>query len=308
MIPAAVGVLRRPDGRVLLQRRPAGKVFAGHWEFPGGKVNPGELPPAAMARELREEIGVECADARLWLRRAHKYPHGRIDLHFFRVCQWRGAPAPREGQELRWVNPRDDGPFPLLPANAPIWRRLALPDLAGVSAAEIIGADAFLRGCARALEAGFGLIQLRDKRLDESSRLAVGKKTAELARNAGALLVVNDDENLARALGADGLHWSAPQLARAARRPDFDLAGASCHGRAEILRAQELGLDYAMVSPVKRTLSHAQAPPLGWEAFSRLAREFDIPLYGLGGLTSRDLPDAFAAGAQGAAMMRAAWE
>ena len=233
---------------------------------------------------------------------------GALTCIFFASANGAARPPPARGRELRWVNPRDDGPFPLLPANAPIWRRLALPDLAGVSAAEIIGADAFLRGCARALEAGLGLIQLRDKSLDESGRLTVGKKTAELARSAGALLVVNDDENLARALQADGLHLSSPQLARAERRPDFDLAGASCHGRAEILRAQELGLDYAMVSPVKRTLSHAQAPPLGWEAFSRLAREFEIPLYGLGGLTPRDLPDAFAAGAQGAAMMRAAWE
>ena len=308
MTPAAVGILRRPDGRILLQRRPAGKVFAGHWEFPGGKIHSGERPAAAMARELREEIGVECADARLWLRRVHEYPHGRIDLHFFRVCEWRGAPTPREGQELRWMNPRDDGPFPLLPANAPIWRRLALPDLVGVSAAEVLGAENFLRGCARALESGLGMIQLRDKRLDESERLTLGKQTAKLARDAGALLVVNDDENLARELDADGMHFSSRRLAELKCRPDFRWAGASCHGRAEILRAQELELDYAILSPVLRTLSHMDASPLGWDAFSRLAQETEIPLYGLGGLTRWDLPDAFAAGAQGAAMMRAAWE
>ena len=308
MIPAAVGILRRADGRVLLQRRPAGKVFAGHWEFPGGKIHPGESPAAALARELREEIGVECADARLWIRRAHSYPHGEIDLRFFRVCEWRGTPVAREGQEIQWANPRVASPSPFLPANELVWRRLHLPDLMGISAAEVLGADAFLRGCARALESGFGMIQLRDKRLEKSERLRLGEETAKLTREAGALLLVNDDENLARELEADGLHLSAARLALAESRPDFILAGASCHARGDIMRARDLGLDYGILSPVKRTLTHVDASPMGWDGFSALAREFDFPLYALGGLTRSDLPDAFASGAQGAAMMRAAWE
>ena len=347
MIPAAVGILRRADGRVLLQRRPAGKVFAGHWEFPGGKIHAGESASAALARELREEVGVEAADARLWLRRTHSYPHGEIDLRFFRVCEWRGKPEPREGQELRWAGPREVGgnsPSPLLPANAPVWRRLALPDLVGVSAAEVLGAEKFLRGCARALESGLGMIQFRDKNLKASERLELGGRVAEMARTAGALFVVNDDEVLARKLEADGLHLSSRRLAELAStesaastestgsgeseesgelagsggaktrrrfektRRDFKLLGASCHGRGDLLLAEKLGLDYAILSPVKRTLTHADASPLGWAGFAELSREFEIPLYGLGGLGRSDLPDAFAAGAQGAAMMRAAWE
>ena len=310
MIPAAVGILRRRDGAVLLQRRPAGKVFGGHWEFPGGKIHRGEPPPAALARELREEIGIECADARLWLRRPHAYPHGEIDLHFFRVCAWRGRPRGREGQELRWSHPRarTGAPSPLLPANAPVWERLMLPDWAGVSAAEVLGTENFLRGCARALEEGLGMIQLRDKSVDPRRRRELGVKTAELARRFGALLLVNDDEDLARTLAADGAHLSARRLMTARARPDFRWTGASCHSREQVLRAAALGLDYAVLSPVKRTLSHVAARPLGWEGFAGLAREVDLPLYGLGGLTRDDLPDAFAAGAQGAAMMRAAWE
>lgn len=311
MIPAAVGVLRRDDGAALLQRRPAGKVFGGYWEFPGGKIHPGEAPAAALARELREEIGIDRVDARLWTRRLHSYPHGEIDLHFFRVCAWRGEPHGREGQETRWASPRGEAPAPLLPANAPVWRRLALPDLVGVSAAEVLGADNFLQGCERALAEGLGMIQLRDKNLDAAERRALGEKTAALARAAGALLVVNDDEALARALAADGLHLSSRRLATAPARTDFpwaQWAGASCHNREEVLRAAALGLDYAVLSPVKRTLSHVAAAPLGWDGFAALAREVEIPLYGLGGLTRADLPDAFAAGAQGVAMMRAAWE
>ena len=331
MIPSAVGVLRRTDGRVLLQRRPEGKVFAGHWEFPGGKIRAGESASAALAREFGEEIGVEVSDARLWTRRTHSYPHGEIDLHFFRVCAWRGNPESREGQELRWARPGDAGdesPSPLLPGNAEVWRRLALPDLVGVSAAEVVGAEKFLRGCARALESGLGMIQFRDKNLGAAERLSVGGRAAELARRAGALFVVNDDEALALALRADGLHLSSRRLAEMAKlaeadaadtadaagmgmaesRGRFRLLGASCHGRGEVALAERLGLDYAILSPVKRTLKHVDASPLGWSGFAELSREFDIPLYGLGGLAASDLPDAFSAGAQGAAMMRAAWE
>ena len=308
MIPAAVGILRRADGAVLLQRRPQGKVFGGYWEFPGGKIHRGEPASDALTRELREEIGIECADARLWVRRLHSYPHGEIDLRFFRVCQWRGDPRGREGPELRWAHPRAQAPSPLLPANAPVWERLALPDWVGVSAAEVLGTENFLRGCARALEQGLGMIQLRDKNLGAAKRRELGGKTAELARKWGALLVVNDDEELARELGADGLHLSSGRLMEAVVRPDFDWVGGSCHSRAEALWALELGLDYGILSPVKRTLSHVSACPLGWGGFAELAREIDLPLYGLGGLTRADLPDAFAAGAQGAAMMRAAWE
>ena len=95
MIEVAAAVVQRPDGSFLLARRPAGKVYAGWWEFPGGKIEAGEAPSAALARELHEELGFEVKDSFPWLTRVFTYPHGTVRLHFQRVLCWKGDPHPR---------------------------------------------------------------------------------------------------------------------------------------------------------------------------------------------------------------------
>ena len=101
-IDVAVAILIRADGRVLLAQRPAGKVYGGWWEFPGGKIEPGEGTAHALARELHEELGVEVERAYPWITRFFAYPHATVRLHFFRVLAWRGEPHGREGQAFAW--------------------------------------------------------------------------------------------------------------------------------------------------------------------------------------------------------------
>ena len=97
VVDVAVGVLIRPDGRFLLASRPEGKPYAHYWEFPGGKLEPGETVAAALARELHEELGVDIAAANPWVVREFEYPHAHVRLHFCRVTNWRGEPHAREG-------------------------------------------------------------------------------------------------------------------------------------------------------------------------------------------------------------------
>src|SRR5262249_36996900 len=85
LIEGAAAVLERADGSFLLAQRPAGKVYAGYWEFPGGKIEAGEAPDAALARELHEELGIDVASAYPWITRVYTYPHGTVRLRFFRV-------------------------------------------------------------------------------------------------------------------------------------------------------------------------------------------------------------------------------
>ena len=111
------------DGRVLLTRRPPGRPMAGLWEFPGGKLLPGETPEAAVIRELREEIGVDtetsCLAPLTFASHAYEDFHLLMPLYVCRI--WRGTPAPLEGQELRWVRPRDMLPaYPMPPADVPL--------------------------------------------------------------------------------------------------------------------------------------------------------------------------------------------
>lgn len=110
------------DGRVLLAQRPLGKSMAGLWEFPGGKVQDGETPEVALIRELREELGIDVTQACLAPFTFASYPYD--DFHLLMllyVCRvWEGLVTAREGQELKWVRPRDMADFPMPPADIPL--------------------------------------------------------------------------------------------------------------------------------------------------------------------------------------------
>ena len=104
IVEVAVGILLQPDGRFLLTSRPPGKVYAGYWEFPGGKLEAGESVEQALARELHEELGVVIEPAAItrWREQCVDYPHALVRLHFCRVTAWRGALQMREGQDAAW--------------------------------------------------------------------------------------------------------------------------------------------------------------------------------------------------------------
>jgi 8-oxo-dGTP diphosphatase len=119
-VAVAVGVLIRPDGDFLLTSRPPGKVYAGYWEFPGGKVEPGETVEEALRRELSEEIGVTIGPVHAWRTQVVDYPHALVRLHFCKVTEWFGELHMHEGQSYAWqrlpveVRPVLPGTIPVL--------------------------------------------------------------------------------------------------------------------------------------------------------------------------------------------------
>ena len=117
-IDVAVGILMQPNGDVLLGQRPAGKPYAGYWEFPGGKVDPGETIFAALQREFVEELGLTIHSAEEWCCVEHVYPHAHVRLHFFISRDWSGEPQGLEGQAFAWQG--TVGVEPLLPATIPL--------------------------------------------------------------------------------------------------------------------------------------------------------------------------------------------
>lgn len=102
VVDVAVGVLVARNGAFLLTSRPPGKVYAGHWEFPGGKLEAGESVEQALRRELQEEIGVTIGAAPIWRVSMVDYPHALVRLHFCKVHEWTGALQMREGQTSSW--------------------------------------------------------------------------------------------------------------------------------------------------------------------------------------------------------------
>ena len=119
MILVVAAALYDAQGRVLIAQRPPGKHQAGRWEFPGGKVTPGEAEPEALVRELREELGIEVGASRPFMRLTYTYPDRSVELSLWIVERFGGTPRGLDGQQLRWVAPADLGDADLLEADRP---------------------------------------------------------------------------------------------------------------------------------------------------------------------------------------------
>ena len=124
-VDVAVGVLIAPSGEFLLTSRPVGKVYAGYWEFPGGKLEAGESVEVALRRELQEEIGVLIGPVQLWKEQLVDYPHALVRLHFCKVFSWTGSLQMREGQACSWER-LPVRCAPVLPGTVPVLEWLAV--------------------------------------------------------------------------------------------------------------------------------------------------------------------------------------
>ena len=124
VVDVAVGILLQPQGAFLLTSRPAGKVYEGYWEFPGGKLEAGETVEQALRRELQEELGTTIGRAELWRTQMVDYPHALVRLHFCKVHDWQGDLQMREAQSFAWqVLPVTASP--VLPGTVPVLLWLA---------------------------------------------------------------------------------------------------------------------------------------------------------------------------------------
>lgn len=309
VVDVAAGVIYQEDGSFLLGQRAPGTFYPGYWEFPGGKVEAGETPAQALCRELDEELGLRVLKLRPWLMREHLYEHAHVRLHFFEVTEWSGAVNDHVHSALKWVvaGTMEQECTPMLPANGPILKALHLPRRMGITQAADIGIGTQLARLDGALDRGLGLVQIRESALPSDERRRFAVEVVRRAHAHGAIVVVGDDAELARAIGADGLHLPAARLMSCEERPDFAWVGASCHCRDELLHAARLELDYALLGSVMPTLSHPERTPLGWEGFAREMQSLPIPVFALGGLGWGDLEHARNIGAHGVAAIRGAW-
>ena len=316
---AAVGVIQRDDGLVLLGQRPAGKPWAGYWEFPGGKIEDGESPAHALVRELQEELGITPTLYYPWITRTYDYeakynvdgllesPAKTVKLHFFIVVEWDGEPLGLEQQTLSWQNPEKNTVAPMLPANTPILTGLGLAPVYAISNLDELGEALFFERLSAALAAGLMMIQIREKQLAQEGLKLFAERVIKLAAPYQAKVFINSDLSLVRELNASGVHFSSGQLMALPSKPKGLLCGASCHNEAELAQAAELELDYVMLSPVQPTLSHPGVPALGWSRFATLIKDYPLPVFALGGMQIADLKIARAKGAHGIALQRAIW-
>lgn len=315
-IDVAVGVLIARDGSFLLAQRPQGKPMAGYWEFPGGKLEPGESVFDALVREFDEELGMHVVEAHPWARCVVAYRHATVRLHFWRSFEARGGftgeAHGREGQAFRWERIDALTAEPWLPGALPVKRWMRLPALYAISNAGAIGVDAFVDRLKSAVDArAIEQLQLREPSLDARAFASLFDRVMPMCRDADVRVLVNSAHAARYWTQADGVHLTSRALRdHAARgdRPAVDWCLASCHDADELDAAATVGCDAVVLGPVKPTSSHPDASPLEWHAFSREAAHAALPVYAIGGLERDDLADALAAGAHGIAMIRGAWQ
>lgn len=296
-------------GEVLIARRPAHLHQGGLWEFPGGKVEPGEAVERALARELHEELGIEVERAQPLIRVPYDYPDKRVLLDIWRVDRFRGEPHGREGQPVAWAPPEALVRYEFPAANLPIVTAVRLPRHYLITGEPANDPVLFLAALEASLRAGVRLVQLRAKALPEDAFCALAGDALSRCRRYGARLLLNADPELVGELDADGVHLSSHRLRQFRSRPlgRDKWVAASCHDEAELEHACRIGVDFVVAGPVLPTTSHPGAPALGWEALHRLTEAATVPVYALGGMTPAHLNEAFACGAQGIAAISSLW-
>ena len=306
-VEVAVAVLVRQDGKVLLAQRPRNKVYSGYWEFPGGKIEPGESDLEALVREIREELGVIVERAYPWIKRRFVYPHATVSLNFFRVQAWRGELRPMEHQLFSWEDAGAVGVTPVLPANGPVLKALQLPHEYAITQAGALGVERFLDRLEARLAGGLRLVQVREKTLNRDDLGDFAARVIALCRRSGAKVLINTDIVLAHMVGADGVHLNSRQLAELPAKPDVEWCGVSCHTKEDLRRAEVLGADFAVLGPVCESPTHPGVSPLGWQEFRSRMEGAEIPVYAIGGMNREMLEEARMSGAHGVAMIRGSW-
>jgi 8-oxo-dGTP diphosphatase len=305
-----VAAIVNDKGEVLVSQRKQGTHLEGYWEFPGGKIEQGESPESALARELKEELNIVPLSSRPLIRSRYHYPGKSVLLDVWKVKSYAGDPRGVEGQRIEWraVNQLDTREFP--PADLPVINALHLPSRYLITG-EFASMTDFERRLVGALNDGIRLVQLRLPHdwvaaRGESFAQEVISQCATLCRQNSAAMLLNVPAVIQPEVH-DGIHLTSKQLNSIGERPDCRIVAASCHSRQELERAQSIGVDFAVLSPVRKTGSHPGAEALGWDAFNQLVDNINMPVYALGGMTVDDIERAWRSGGQGIAAISALW-
>ena len=301
-----VGGLIIQENKLLIAQRTKNSDHPLKWEFPGGKIKQNESPEDALKRELKEELGINIDGCSPWIIRHHSYEHASVRLHFFLVSQWSGDVIPQENQNIKWSDLRNPEVTPILEANSVIFKALSLPPIYAITNFSELK-DKFLIALKRKIENGLQLIQIREKSLEINDLIYFCKEIQKLTKNYDTSILLNSHIELAKDLGLDGVHLNSSQIYQDLSIPKGWIIGASCHTLEDLKMVEDKKYSFALLSPVKKTQSHPEVKPMGWEKFKQIINGFQIPIYALGGMTEYDKNNAYASGSIGIASQRAIW-
>lgn len=294
----AVGVITDSKGNILISHRHQSSHQGGLWEFPGGKVEQGETAQQALARELKEELGIVAQDFTPLIKINHQYSDLSVLLDTFTVSTVTNIAQGLEGQAIKWVRPDQliDYQFPA--ANYSIITAARLPcEYAILNGADL---DQLLQDLRTILQQGVTLIQARVKALSSKETEEFFKQAIPLCQEKSANILVNSAVKHSHKIDVAGVHLTSNDLLSFTKRPaGYIWVAASCHNAQELAYAEKIGVDFVVLAPVCNTQTHPTVKPMGWDEFERLSNSINLPVFALGGLKRADKLLAQQKGAQG---------
>ena len=306
-IEVAVGILVNSSNHVLINQRTALQSWAGWWEFPGGKLEKNETPRRALDREIYEELGVEVVGAEKWVTRRFSYDDTDVILYFFKIFKWNGDAISKEGQLLSWELFEKIDLSKVLPPNKFVVGAINFPDHYAITNLSETPLSLFTQQLETRIKNGTKLIQIREKDLTDDEFINFAKRVIKFCKGRNVKVMINSKIKLAYELSADGVHLNSKQIHDIDKFPKDLIVGASCHNMKDLDAAEKKGANFAVLSPINKTLSHPKASSIGWDAFSSLAIKYTMPIYALGGMTLKDVKRAQSAGGIGVASQRDVW-
>ena len=305
-ISIVIGIVNNSAGEIFITRRSNTLHQGGLWEFAGGKVERGETLEIALARELKEEIGIEMIAAKPLISLSHEYSDCVVELHVFSIVKYEGEAQSRLNQEWAWVKIEDLENYAFPAANKAILTACRLP--AHYAILNDNTGDLWLKLKAL-LAQGVTLIQARLKNLTASEAREFLEIAYPLCQSKSAWLLVNSGTANAFDMPSDGIHLTSGDLLALDSRPEnLRWLAASCHNQAELEHAEKIGVDFAVLAPIMKTTTHPETIPLGWAVFSEWINECNVPIYALGGMKKTDLETAQFHGGQGIAGIQTFFE
>lgn len=323
------------NGQVLVSKRAEHVHQGGLWEFPGGKVEQDESIEAALYREVQEELGMDIKSSRPLISVLHHYPDKSVLLDTRLVTAFSGreysqamAQPGLEGQMVRWLDIDELANYQFPSANQAIINALQLPEHYAITPDILISRgsepgnskpaqtdiEQFLQDFAKTIRQQ-RLLQLRVKSLTGEPLNQLVRQACILAQQSHTRVLLNSAMPVSKDLYklANGIHLTSQHLHDSHFADSFQkqypekLIAASCHNRDDVERANQLQVDFIVISPVQRTASHPDQVPLGWVQFKALSDIASVPVFALGGMTGESMVTAQANGAQGIAAIRGLW-
>jgi 8-oxo-dGTP diphosphatase len=291
-IDVAIGMIFQGD-KVLLTSRP--KAFMqGFWEFAGGKIEQNETPLQCLQREFVEELGITITSASLLRNVTQTYPDRVVHLSVFIINSYQEKITPQEGQQLAWADAQELDNYQLLPTVRNLFYFATLPKMYWITP-EVDNNT--MNIVLQKIQQGITLVQLRSKKNVDISFV---KEIYRLCQTRSTTLMLNIPNATKYEKYCDGLHLTGKQLQRATSKT-HGFMSASAHNLQEVQHAEKLGFDFVVLSPIQTTQTHPEAIPLGFESAQHIVQNTQIPIYFLGGMSEKNLPQVMHNGGVGIA-------